>query len=348
MKTIQDLLERAPFFLIISGGILLIIAAVSKIVIGSLSLTGMDNTGRIILTVGGAGLILGGVVMIWVDNRQSHSSIERSKGFVKESPRPLDENKQTSDASKPSNPPFAESLSRCGLTNAFRITKDNAARLDRVSYLIDQELKASGKLRLCASSGHNYLHPSGAVWQQRLGKLITNRLIDMTVVLELPFSSFAMTRALANEVSHHHWEEKINPKFLADLLEYTNIHIRVTEEAVNCSLFLTSQAVYYDPYLWALTYHGGRTENKFWVFEFDKVSDVDLDCYSLLEKHFEFLLRNSIPLEEFLYTPAAGSAIAYGKDYYYLYTKDPVKAFNRYEKLTKKFHQDMNDRFNRR
>ena len=87
--------------------------------------------------------------------------------------------------------------------------------------------------------------------------------------------------------------------------------------------FLTSQAVYYDPYLWALTYHGGRTENKFWVFEFDKVSDVDLDCYSLLEKHFEFLLRNSIPLEEFLYTPAAGSAIAYGKDYYYLYNERP-------------------------
>ena len=51
----------------------------------------MDNTGRIILTVGGAGLILGGVVMIWVDNRQSHSSIERSKGVVKESARPLDE-----------------------------------------------------------------------------------------------------------------------------------------------------------------------------------------------------------------------------------------------------------------
>ena len=75
----------------------------------------------------------------------------------------------------------------CGLTNAFRITKDNAARLDRVSYLIDQELKASGKLRLCASSGHNYLHPSGAVWQQRLGKLITNRLIDMTVVLKIAF-----------------------------------------------------------------------------------------------------------------------------------------------------------------
>ena len=165
-----------------------------------------------------------------------------------------------------------EQLTRCGLVNAFRIPRDNFPRLDRVRELISQEV-GTGRpsLRLAASSGFSYLSPNGLVWADAgLGQLITSGAIEIVAVLESPFSDFALTRALANGVDHHHWQEKQPPENLVDLLQYPNVTIRVTDRSVNCSLFLTSQAVYYDPYLWALPFPGARAENNFWVLEFTR------------------------------------------------------------------------------
>jgi hypothetical protein len=76
--------------------------------------------------------------------------------------------------------------------------------------------------------------------------------------------------------------------------------MRVTEHPVNCSLFFTSDAVFYDPYLWGLPNPSGRTENNFWVFEFRRSEHKKYDCYPLLEKHFEFLELESLPLKDFM------------------------------------------------
>jgi hypothetical protein len=205
-------------------------------------------------------------------------------------------------------------------------------------------VKGNKKLCLTASSGHSYLSPNGAVWQARLGQLITDGIVEMTVVLESPFSDFAVTRAVANRVKHHQWEEKQIPEDLVELLQYPNISIRVTEEVTTCSLFLTSQAVYYDPYLWALPDAPGRTENNFWVFEFDRVEEPEYDCYMLLERHFDFLFHHSVPLEQVLHTPKRGSPLPLGKDFCKLFKRSPEVALNRYEVLTEKFRQDMKAR----
>jgi len=237
--------------------------------------------------------------------------------------------------------PLSATLAMSGLTHAFRIPTDNSPRLDRVCELTDQEAKGHGQLRLVASSGYSYLNPLGLVWKARLGELITRGVVEMSVVLESPFSHFAVTRAVANKVDRHHWQEKQRPENLIELLQYPNISVRVTDASVNCSLFFTSQAVYYDPYLWALPHPASRTENNFWVFEFDKVSDPRYDCYTLLEKHFEFLHRYSVPLEEVLHTPEEGSTLPRGKEFYDLYRENSDVALNRYEALTKEFQQKV-------
>ena len=170
-----------------------------------------------------------------------------------------------------------------------------------------------------------------------LGQLITAGVMDIVAVLESPFSDFALTRALANGVDHHHWQEKQTPENLINLLQHPNVTIRVTDRSVNCSLFLTGQAVYYDPYLWALPYPGARAENNFWVLEFTRGEDGDRDCYALLEKHFDFLLSYSVPLEEVLHAPANGSQCPHGKEFFDFFMTDHQAALNRYRTLTREF-----------
>ena len=79
-----------------------------------------------------------------------------------------------------------------------------------------------------------------------LGDAIFDQNAEFSVVLESPFSSFAKTRALANQVTHHHWQEKISLTELSSN-ELDNVTIKVTEQAMNCSLFFTSRTVFYDP-----------------------------------------------------------------------------------------------------
>lgn len=251
------------------------------------------------------------------------------------------ENKQ-SVAPLTLEPSTVQQIVGSGLVHAFRIPSDNAIRLRRICELIEEERKGSRKLRLAAISGFSYLSPNGPVWTSAgLGKLIVEKVVDIVVVLESPFSQFALTRALANDIEMHHWQDKQDPYHLISLLQYPNVSIRVTNMAMNCSLFLTSQAIYYDPYLWALPHSSERCENKFWVLEFAKVNDRDRDCYSLLEKHFEFLFLYSVPLEEILHKPEKNSQLPRGVAFHNFYKKNPELALNLYEKMTKDFKHNV-------
>jgi hypothetical protein len=236
-------------------------------------------------------------------------------------------------------------LAKNGCTNVFRIPSDNSRRLEQVCELIDLEVKhGHRKLRLTASSGYSYLDPHGPVWKAKLGKLVTRGDVSIFVILESPFSQFAMTRALANKVAYHHWEDRQGPNHMIELLQYPNVTLRVTNETVNCSLFFSSQAVYYDPYLWALPHSGGRTENNFFVFEFQKVANPSQGCYGLLEKHFEFIAHNSIPLEELLHEPSAGSVLPRGLDFFNFFKRDALSALNLYNRKNDEFHRYAQER----
>src|SRR5271157_623575 len=203
----------------------------------------------------------------------------------------------------PPLPTFLRTLQEGGLVNAFRIPVGDPSREHRVEELVHEERqRANGKcFRLAASSGFNYLNrTTGKVWLRGLGHAIVSEGAEFLVVLESPFSGFAETRALANDVEWDHWSYKVNQADLLEISRRYRVSVRVTECAVNCSLFFTSKAVFYDPYLWARPTPAHPNENNFWVFEFCRAANAKYDCYSLLEKHFEFLEHNSEPLEEFL------------------------------------------------
>jgi hypothetical protein len=209
-------------------------------------------------------------------------------------------------ASQGAAPPihaWIDTLSRSGLTNAFRIKKQNRDRLQRVTELICEESKLKHPyFRLVASSGFSYLNSSvGPVWVEAgLGEAVYEKKARFDVVLESPFSDFAECRALANGETRHQWDRKVDLRGLERLqADRPNVRIRVTEIPVNCSLFVTSKSVFYDPYLWARPNLVGHTENNFWVLEFQR-GEQDYDCYELLKKHFAFVWENSITLKEFL------------------------------------------------
>jgi hypothetical protein len=199
--------------------------------------------------------------------------------------------------------PWTTTLSRSGLANAFRIKQQNSERLLRVRRLIQEESGLKHPhFRLAASSGFSYLNRSmGPVWVEAgLGEAVYNRKARFDVVLESPFSDFAECRALANADFRHHWDRKVDLQALETLeAERPNVAIRVTEIPVNCSLFLTSTSVFYDPYLWARPSRVHPTENNFWVLEFCR-GEEDYDCYELLTRHFAFVWENSVTLREFL------------------------------------------------
>lgn len=205
---------------------------------------------------------------------------------------------------------LVKAFQESALVNTFRIPVGDHERERRVAFLVEEERKrpANMSFRLVASSGFNYLSKAmGKVWLRGLGEAIMNNEAEFSVVLESPFSPFAKARALANEVSWDHWYFKVNPTELIQMGKNYSLTVRVTEHPVNCSLFFTNEAVFYDPYLWGRPSKARPNENNFWVFEFRKAPDPEYDCYSLLEKHFSFLWDNSETLEEFFHSNASFS-----------------------------------------
>jgi hypothetical protein len=69
--------------------------------------------------------------------------------------------------------PTLQLFERCGLSHAFRIPVMNPARGTRIAELVREECTHENpQFRLLASSGYNYLHANGVVWQAGLGEAI--------------------------------------------------------------------------------------------------------------------------------------------------------------------------------
>jgi hypothetical protein len=318
---VDKLLDRTSLALVVIGIVVIIIAALGVVPFTG-STTIIEPTWRIVVGVFGGVFVIMGLFLIW--REQGGSLALNSKGNTKDGVFAPPDKMKTS-----------------GLKNAFRIPVDNPKRVERVKQMVADEGKKQGSLRLLASSGYSYLNHNGQVWNDaKLGDLLINGSIKMQAILESPFSDFAVSRALANQLDSHQWQEKQKIESLIELLKYPNISLRVTDIPVNCSLFFTSKEVFYDPYLWPKR-SGKRTENNFWVFEFSFIEDPDFDCYSLLGRHFDFCLENSIPLEDFIYTPEDGEKKLLGQDFYYTYKTNPDKYLASYLHRSDEFKTKM-------
>jgi hypothetical protein len=320
---VSELFKRTSITLIVLGTLLFLIAAIGGIPFAGTN-GAIESGWRITLAILGGILLLIGIVVIL---REEKSAGAISKTTIPEA------------VSVALVPPRKSELS--GFVNAFRIPLENASRGERVKQMIAHEAKRLGTVRLVASSGYSYLNHNGQVWNDaKLGDLLINGSLKMQAILESPFADFATTRALANQLDSHQWQEKQKVENLIELLRYPNVTLRVTEIPVNCSLFFTSKEVFYDPYLWPKRV-GKRTENNFWVFEFIHAEDPEFDCYALLERHFDFCLENSVPLEDFLYTPQEGEKKLFGLDFYQAYKSDPDKYLDSYLSRSNEFKTKM-------
>ena len=324
--------------LMVFGILLLLVSAPNSIPLGGKDVT-IDYPWRVGISILSIILLIAAFVLLVLQIRENKLSGK--------SPTPkADEQKPNAESEsliKVSNK-HLKGLVDSGCTNAFRIPIENHLRLERVGQIIAEEARGNKKIRLMASSGYSYIVANGPVWDSAgLGKLIETGAITLEAVLESPFSDFATTRALANGKNVSHWQDKISLDAIVNALQYPNVSIWVTELPVNCSLFFTSKEVFYDPYLWARRI--GRTENNFWVLEFSKISNAELDCYELLEKHYQFVKESSIPLEEFLTPPIKpGGKILRGPHFYDAYRKNTAPYLRYFTERSNRFSARLKER----
>jgi hypothetical protein len=203
---------------------------------------------------------------------------------------------------RPGNPDphdlAAEYTKQSGLVDAFRLKPDSRKWRLRIAELISEESSSKAPyFRLAARSGSSYFSPSGTVYGEGLARAI-ERGAKVEAVVESPFTNLAAESGRSSITDQRY--AAIN-----DLraLERSRLHVsvNVTDIALNCSLFFTRHSVLFRPYLLSSTEPTGSTEHNFWVIEFRKVEEGDFECYGILEKHFEALRQNSVPLSEFLF-----------------------------------------------
>ena len=259
----------------------------------------------------------GEITLSTVDRIIPNSNQQGEKPFPNSTNKIIleDENKNTQVCDSSIKPFELNSMIRAfelsRLKNAFRIPATDNKREKRVRQLIERECSQENpRFRLIASSGFNYISSRGKVWNAGLGDAVMSAKAKFEVILASPFSEFAITRALANHVTYDQWNGSGIPVELEKFIGMDNVSIGITGFPINCSLFFTSTSVFYDPYIWGHP-DNKRTENNFWVLEFEKHNDLEHDCYQLLERHYAFLAGvNSSgsalktlkpkPIEEFL------------------------------------------------
>jgi hypothetical protein len=319
------ILNRDPLVFLFLASIFLLLSSVGKLSYSGSEIVALDTAGRMATGAIGGILLVVALILFWNEMPWSpHGSASATSSH--------------SDLDKE----FLRRLPLSGLNEAFRIKVENSLRLERVKELIAEEAKGPCSLKLLASSGHHYINKMGNVWNDaHLGELLEAGRMNLIVVLESPFADFAQTRAAANNTLNDHWVERQPPEGLIELLRHPNIQIRVTSIPVNCSLFITSKNVLYDPYLWGRPHPGEATENNFWVFEFCPADDKHRDCYNLLNRHFDFCFEHSKRLEDFLYIPQAGESQRYGLDFYVAFQAAPDKYLAGFHQRTRLFAKEV-------
>jgi class 3 adenylate cyclase len=178
------------------------------------------------------------------------------------------------------------------ILNLFRITHENDLRDERMQAVLTEDCMS---IALLALSGFSYLHPEGKNWRFGVHRHLAEGR-PMRVILMHPDGEEAKVRRKSER------RRKDRPFLLVSLSrleelaeEYASLELRLTRAPIYCSLFFTSQSVFYDPYHLG-SFPGQQSgQNQFVVIEFRRGHS-----YDLLESHFEFLwnAESTFPLAE--------------------------------------------------
>lgn len=153
-------------------------------------------------------------------------------------------------------------------------------------------------MRLAANSGASYL----AVGLQRHWPNVRRRLaerVPFKVVLLDPFSAEKAVRNRVN-LAGELFDAKLP---LGDIIrqcnEFSDLEVRFASAGMTCSVFITNDVAYFDPY--HLAPDGGRISNLFLCLRFRKMKiDTGLSNFELASRHFDQIWQQSIPLENWL------------------------------------------------
>lgn len=169
---------------------------------------------------------------------------------------------------------------------------------DRRNSDTQETIDSAKVMRLAANSGASYL----SVGLNRHWLNVRNRLAERTpfkVVLLDPFSAERQLRNTINAAG----EPEDSKLPLGDIIracnEFPELDIRLASEGMTCTIFITDNEAYFDPY--HLGAEGGRISNLFICLRVAKMIPAQgLSNYEMLSRHFDALWAASKPLNRWL------------------------------------------------
>lgn len=153
-------------------------------------------------------------------------------------------------------------------------------------------------MRLAANSGASYL----AVGLNRHWPTVRSRVAERVPFKVVLLDPFCDERNARNQINVE-GEVDDSKLPLGDMIrasnEYPDLEVRFTKTGMTCTVFITNEEAYFDPY--HLAADGGRITNRFFCFRARKMqAPQGLADYEILSRHFEALWRVSTPLQQWL------------------------------------------------
>ncbi|WP_319410934.1 hypothetical protein [uncultured Cohaesibacter sp.] len=159
-------------------------------------------------------------------------------------------------------------------------------------------IKNANTMSLAANSGASYL----SVGLQRHWPAVRLRLLERVPFRVILLDPASGERALRNSINVV-GERDDNKLPLGDIIrasnEFHNLEIRFADRGMSCSVFITEDEAYFDPY--HLAEDGGRISNRFMCWKMKKTDVTEgISNYEMVRRHFDALWDASTPLEDWI------------------------------------------------
>ncbi|MBD9541468.1 hypothetical protein IB276_18605 [Ensifer sp. ENS04] len=153
-------------------------------------------------------------------------------------------------------------------------------------------------MRLAANSGASYL----SVGLNRHWPNVRRRLAERVTFKVILLDPSSEERQLRNTINAA-GEREDSKLQLGDIIracnDFPELDVRVASRGMTCSVFITQNEAYFDPY--HLAADGGRISNRFLCLRLVKEAPKEgISNYEMLSRHFDTLWAASTPLDQWL------------------------------------------------
>lgn len=191
---------------------------------------------------------------------------------------------------------LADSAVAYGVTDLYNMQKSEDQNRRNSDTVVT--ISKAQTMSLAANSGASYL----SVGLQRHWPAVRLRLSERVPFKVILLDPFCAERALRNTVNAA-GEREDSKLPLGDIIRASNdfphLEVRFAESGMTCSVFITQDELYFDPY--HLAEDGGRISNRFMCLRMSR-TDVPqgISNYEMMSRHFDTLWEASMPLPDWL------------------------------------------------